>query len=105
MEPKIGSGSSGSVFIDGSAGSVLNGSGFQFPVRFHCFLLCSSLGFLKYRSRTQFRGRLYGRLIQLETSFDLVQQLGRNWVGLFRANNLMAKISKPPIRKKQKKGL
>ena len=38
MEPKIGSGSSGSVFIDGSAGLVLNGSGFRFPVRFQRFL-------------------------------------------------------------------
>ena len=38
MEPKIGSGSSGSIFIAGSAGSVQNGSGFRFPVRFQRFL-------------------------------------------------------------------
>ena len=31
LEPKIGSGSSGSVFIAGSASSVPNGSGFWFP--------------------------------------------------------------------------
>ena len=39
MEPNPGSGSSGSVSIAGSAGSVPNGSGFRFPVRFLGFLL------------------------------------------------------------------